>query len=430
MGSIKFYTKITHSVFLGTCLFFLFSVNLCTAMSNTGESLFGGGSDDIAVGIVQTEEGGYVIAATTYSFGAGSADFLLIKLDQTGNIEWNMTYGGPQEDTASKIVQTNDEGYALIGKTHSFGTGNSSYWIVKVDSQGNMQWNQTYGQTTSEAKSVIQTSDKGYAVVGVQENDSNSSVWMVKTDEFGNMQWNRTYEDNSYMKNVYSIIQSDDGGYVFAGATNAYSEDTASDAWIVKTDSEGIMQWTQTYDMTQGFDYANALIQTNDSGYTFSGTTGGFFLRNAWIVRTDENGNTIWNTVWHTAEPAYINSLIQTNDEGYIATGTTDFRNGYFHSYMFMIKVDINGNIQWNSTYDGLGDNKAFFAIQTTDGGYALAGTTKLTDENANYDIWFAKVDPSGEIIPEFPSWNQLLILGLVAVFLMLIIFRQRIKER
>ena len=387
-------------------------------MSNTGESLFGGGSDDIAVGIVQTKEGRYVIAATTYSFGAGSADFLLIKLDQTGNIEWNMTYGGPQEDTASKIVQTNDEGYALVGKTESFGTGNSSYWIVKVDSQGNMQWNQTYGQTTSEAKSVIQTSDKGYAVVGVQENDSNSSVWMVKTDEFGNMQWNRTYEDNSYMKNVYSIIQSDDGGYVFAGATNAYSEDTASDAWIVKTDSEGIMQWNQTYDMNQGFDYANALIQTSDGGYTFSGTTGGFFLRNAWIVRTDENGSTIWDTVWDTAEPAYINSLIQTNDEGYIATGTTDFRNGYFHSYMFMIKVDSNGNIQWNSTYDGLGDNKAFFAIQTTDGGYALAGTTRLPDEDAHYDIWFAKVDPSGEIIPEFPSWTilPLLLISTIAV--------------
>ncbi len=367
--------------------------------------LFGGSSDDLAVGIIQTEDGGYVIAGTTHSFGAGSSDFWLVKLDATGNMEWNRTYGGPQADTATAIIQTSDKGYAITGTTSSFGAGDTNFWLVKVDSSGNIQWNQTYGETTAEAKSLTQTSDSGYVLVGIQENDTNSSAWLVKTDSEGVMQWNQTYEDNSHSKTVCSVVQLGDNGYMFAGSTNAYSEDTPRDGWLVKTDSEGVMQWNQTYDLNGGFDYVRALFQTSDGGYTFAGVTGGFFLHDAWIVKTDEYGNTIWNTVWDTVEPADTNSLIQTNDGGYIVTGATDFVNGYFRSYLFMIKIDSNGNIQWNSTYEGLGDNKALFAVQTDDGNYALAGTTRFTEEGAHCDVWFAKVDHSGEYIPEFPSW-------------------------
>ncbi len=194
----------------------LFSVsilNICAASAPIGGLLFGGDLDEMVVGIVQTEDGGYVIAGTTYSFGAGSGDFWLIKLDKNGIIKWNATYGGPKEDVATKLIHTNDGGFAIVGKTDSFGTGNSNYWLVKVDSSGNMQWNHTYGQSISEANSVIQTNDNGYFLVGIKIVDSNSSILVIKTDPSGNLQWNRTYEDNSYSKNVYSVVQSIDGDF-------------------------------------------------------------------------------------------------------------------------------------------------------------------------------------------------------------------------
>jgi len=402
------FSKLRVPVFFVTCLFLLSTLNICAASSTEWDILLGGSSDDLAVGIIQTDDGGFVIVGTTHSFGAGSSDFWLTKLDTMGNMEWNRTYGGPHADTATAIIQTSDTGYAIAGTTNSFGAGDTNFWLVKVDSIGNLQWNQTYGETTAEAKSLTQTSDSGYALVGLQENDTNSSVWLVKTDSMGNLQWNQTYEDNSHSKTVYSVVQLGDNGYVFGGSTNAYSEDIAGDGWLVKTDSEGVMQWNQTYDRNGGFDYVQALIQTSDGGFTFAGNTGGFLGKNVWIVKTDENGNIIWNTIWETPETAYFNGLIQTHDGGYIVTGATASLNGFFNSYMFLINVDVSGNIRWNSTYEGLGDNKALFAVQTDDGDYVLAGTTLLTEEGAHSDIWFAKVDHLGELVPEFPSWTIL----------------------
>jgi len=422
------FSKLRVPVFLLTCLFLLSTLSICVASSTTSDTLFGGSSDDLAVGIIQTDDGGYVIAGTTHSFGAGSSDFWLIKLDTTGNIEWNRTYGGPEADTAAAIIQTSDTGYAIWGTTSSFGAGDTNFWLVKVDSSGNIQWNQTYGQTTAEAKSLTQTSDSGYALVGIQENGTNSSAWLVKTDSFGNLQWNQTYQDNSHSKNVYSVVQLDDNGYMFAGSTNAFSEDISHDGWLVKTDSEGVMQWNQTYDLNGGFDYVHALVKTSDGGYTFAGNTGGFLGQDIWIVKIDENGNTIWNTVCDTPEPAYSNCLTQTNDGGYIVTGSTNYLTGYFRSYMFLIMVDANGNLQWNSTYGGLGDNKALFAVQTDDGDYALAGTTRFSEEGAHYDIWFAKVDHLGEPIPEFPSWSPVLV-GMVALVAMMTVYRKKLKK-
>ena len=135
------FSKLRVSVCLVTCLFLLSTLNICVASSTAVDTLFGGSSDDLAVGIIQTDDGGYVIAGTTHSFGAGSSDFWLIKLDATGKMEWNNTYGGLQTDTSTDIIQTRDAGFAIAGETSSFGAGDSNFWLVKVDSFGNIQWN-------------------------------------------------------------------------------------------------------------------------------------------------------------------------------------------------------------------------------------------------------------------------------------------------
>ncbi len=412
------------SVFLVASLVLLGISNVDASSSPaTWDKLYGGALDDEAAAIVQTGDGGYVIAGTTYSFGVGSADFWLIKVDANGNVEWNQTYGGPEADVAIAMVQTSDGGYALAGETYSFGAGDSDFWLIKVDSSGSIQWNKTYGEATADgANSVIQTSDGGYVMAGYStDNVTGRDLWFVKTDSSGNMQWNRTY-GGSRWDDAESVIQTGDGGYALAGESNSFSDDVPHDCWLVKTDSDGNMEWNKTYDGDGGFDGANSLVQTSDGGYTLAGHTGGFIGQNVWIIKTDPDGNRIWDVIWDTAEPTRTSCMIQTSDGGYAVTGWTESLAGFagFRSYLFLVKVDLNGNIQWNSSYTGLGDSKALFVVQTDDGGYALAGTTRSTDEGAHYDIWFAKVDSSGEVIPEFPSWAILPVLFIASLTVIL----------
>jgi len=422
------------SAFLLTSLLLLgiSTVSASSASPATWVKLYGGALDDQAAVIVQTGDGGYAIAGTTSSFGGGSADFWLVKVDSSGNMQWNQTYGGAEKDFAYSMVQTSDGGYALAGETYSSGAGDSYFWLVKVDSSGSIQWNKTYGEPTADrANFVIQTSDGGYALAGYSiGNNASKDFWFVKTDSAGNMQWNRTY-GGARSDNANSVIQTGEGGYALAGSTNSFGDEIPHDCWLVKTDSDGNMEWNKTYDDNGGFDGANSLVQTSDGGYTLAGHTGGFIGQNVWIIKTDPDGNRIWDVIWDTAEPTLTNCMIQTSDGGYAVTGWTESLDGLFgfRNYFFLVKVDLNGNIQWNSTYEGLGDSKALFAVQTEDGGYAMAGTTKSTDEGAYYDIWFAKVDSSGVYIPEFPSWTPLLIM-LVAVVVVSIVYRRKLQNR
>jgi len=345
---------------------------------------------------------------------------------------WNQTYGGPESDAANAMVQTGDGGYVIAGQICSFGVGDSDFWLVKVDSSGSLQWNRTYGTSTAEeSTSMIQTNDGGYALAGYTT-DSNASrdLWFVKTNSVGNMQWNRTYggAGDDYAN---SVVQTSDGGYALAGTTSSFSDDGQADFWLVKTDSSGNVEWNKTY-TKQKTDSAKSVVQTSDGGYTLAGHTTRAIVDtpDVWVINVDSGGNMEWNVTWAPTEPALTDSMIQTSDGGYAVTGWTSSLKGFpgLSSYMFLIKVDVNGNIQWNSTYEGLGDNNALFAVQTDDGGYAMAGTTRSTDEGAHYDVWFAKVDASGEPVPEFPSWI-IMPLFMVATLSSVMVYRRLTKK-
>jgi len=294
--------------------------------------------------------------------------------------------------------------------------------LVKVDSSGNMQWNKMFGDQTADiATCVIQTNDGGYAVAGYWlENDASEDALLVKTDSLGNVEWTRTY-GGAGGESIYSVVQTSEGGYALAGVTTSYSDEGKPDFWLIKTDSNGIMEWNKTY-TEQNTDCAKSLIQTRDGGYTLAG-----FVRPAiiapsdvWVIKVDSTGNSVWNVTWQSVEYAMVNDLIQTGDGGCLVSGATSDLNGFLNlsSFMFLIKIDADGTMKWMKTFDGLGDNKSLFVAQKENDGYALAGTTKPTDERTHYDIWFAKTDPNGDVIPEFPSWMFLpfCITGLLVV--------------
>jgi len=299
--------------------------------------------------------------------------------------EWSKTYGEAYWDEAYSVIQTNGGGYALTGYKES-SRCYPYFWLVKADSAGNMQWNRTYGE--GRALSMVQTFNGGYALAGV----GMGGFCLVKTDSDGNMQWNKTYGG----RGANSIVQTSDEGYALAGST--YSDATKDDFLLVKTDSSGNVQWTQTYGEWQ-WDEANSMIQTNDGGYALAGETWSRYVGggNSWLVKTDSAGNMIWNKTYEGMN--VVSSLVQTNDGGYALAGPK----GTWPDMDFcLVKTDSDGNMQWNKTYGGTGSDAVSSLIQTSDGGYALAGDTNSFDAGWYYDFWLVKTDSDGNM-----QWNK-----------------------
>ncbi len=379
---------------------------------------FGGSDWDEAYSVQQTADGGYILGGYTRSYGAGRRDFWLVKTDSNGTEQWNQTYGGPDDEEAWGVQQTSDGGYILAGYTESYGEDwSEDFWLVKTDSGGNEQWNQTFGGPYwDEAYSVQQTADGGYILAGVTYSygAGDEDVWLVKTDSIGNEQWNKTfYKLDS--EGAYSVQQTSDDGYVIAGYTDSYGYGCYADIWLIKTDPGGNEQWNQTFGWFDS-EEAYSVQQTTDGGYILAGSTGSYGAGDDdfWLVKTDSNGTEQWKQTFGGPYWDEAYSVQQTVDGGYIlAGGTSPYDVG--GSDLWVVKTDSNGNEQWNKTFGSTGHDEAYSVQQTADGGFILAGYTSSYGAG-NGDAWLVKVKreepgPHAKFIytPKNPVTNQLI---------------------
>jgi len=197
---------------------------------------YGGSSRDWANSVQQTADTGYVVAGATQSFGAGDWDFYLVKTNSQGDTLWTRTYGGSSYDWANSVDTTSDGGYIVAGTTESFGAGSKDFYLVKTNSLGDTLWTRTYGGSRNDgAGSVQQTADGGYIVAGYT-NSFSAGDWdfyLVKTNSQGDTLWTRTHGGSSTDR-AYSVQQTADGGYIVAGYTESFGAGDC-DFYLVKT---------------------------------------------------------------------------------------------------------------------------------------------------------------------------------------------------
>jgi len=390
-------------MFLSIMLLFVLAssapIGLVGASSEMWSKTYGSG---VGYSLVETSDGGFAIAGGTGSFGAGGNDFWLVKTDADGNMEWNRTYGGAESESAKALIKTSDGGFAIAGDTYSFGAGECDFWLVKTDSYGNLEWNQTYGGLGSDyAESLVETSDGGYAIGGSFDPDyedpfGDRDFWLVKTDSYGNMEWNRTYSD-SPSNYCSDLVETNDGGYLLAGGTGRYLLE--ANVWIIKTDEQGNIEWNQRYG---GREHAGAksVVKTSDGRYALAG----YLSQDFWLIKIDVSGNIEWNQTYSKSGVEEAYSLVETSDGGYALAGITSGAIGdqsYIDSWM--VKTDASGNEIWTQTYGGTGDQYLYSLVETSDGAFALAGF-KTSTYAGPPDLWLIKTDEYGNI-PEFPSW-------------------------
>ncbi len=358
------------------------------------EKTFGGSSSDFANSVGQTTDGGYIMVGATDSYGAGSRDVYLIKTDASGNEEWEKTFGGSGWDFAYSVEQTTDGGYIMAGTTGSYGAGSYDVYLIKTDASGNKEWEKTFGGSGwDNAYSVEQTTDGGYIMAGTTDSYGAGweDVYLIKADASGNEEWEKTFGGSSW-DNAYSVEQTTDGGYIMAGNTGSYGAGSY-DVYLIKTDASGNKEWAKTFGGS-GWDDAYSVEQTTDGGYIMAGTTGsyGAGLEDVYLVKADASGDKEWEKTFGGSSSDFAYSVEQTTDGGYIMAGTTgSYGAGSYDVYL--IKTDASGNKEWEKTFGGSSSDFAYSVGQTTDGGYIMAGTTDSYGAGGG-DVYLVKVTP------------------------------------
>lgn len=260
---------------------------------------YGGGGTEYGLYVQQTADGGYILTGHTDSYGAGGADVYVVKTDNTGNVQWEKTYGGGGSEMGNYIEQTSDAGYIISGATSSYGSGGYDIMLIKIDSLGALQWSKAYGGAGSEGdwwivRSPV-TSDKGYFISSYTTSygAGGKDIFFIRTDSAGNVQWAKTYGGGAEEESRFGYLASN-GDLFSTGYTTSYGTG-GRDYYLLRTDSTGNLKWMKTYG-AGGDDKAMCAQPTSDTGFVICGNTNSaaFGANNydIYFIKTDSVGNT------------------------------------------------------------------------------------------------------------------------------------------
>ena len=317
-------------------------------------------------------------------------------------IQWSKTYGGDMIDWGDCIQQTSDGGYIISGTygRNAWSLWFSYYYLVKIDASGNEEWNQVYGPYDAEyvAKSIQQTPDGGYIIAGYKGVTYMYDAVVQKTDSLGNLIWEKTFGDQYAYDTGLCVALTSDGGYIITGITSSYGAE-AGDALLVKLDSDGNEDWITTLGGADS-DSGYSVQQTPDGGYIIAGDSSSYSSSgDAYLVKTDANGNEEWHNVFGGDQWDGAYSVDQTTDGGYILSGYYGYED--WTNDVYLIKTDASGNEEWSTCFGDIDYDEGFCVKQVSDGGYFITGYS--TDPiNYDPDLYVIKTDAMGA-----EEWSQ-----------------------
>jgi len=385
-----------------------------------------GGSDlDEAVAIEVANDGNYVILGTTKSTDGivsdkttNDQDFLVLKISPEGTLIWSKTFGGTNDEKAFKMVATNDGGFVLTGSSRSNDgdvSGNEGfhdYWILKINAQGEKQWDTNFGFSGSDqAQSIIQTTDGGYFVTGFfdvtasggEGNDNRNSTlhgvgeyWGIKLDANGNKIWRR-YFGGSNNDRSYDVVETKDQGFLMIGSSESDDFDIIDDKgsydfWVVKVSASGDLMWTKSFGGSE-IDVAYTISETNDDNYIIGGDTRSVDKdvtqplgnADAWLVKMSPTGEKIWQKTYGGSQFESVRGSYLLQNGSILLTGTTrsndgDVNNNKGQNDAWIYIVDPNGNLTFQKTIGGSSLDFGNHAIETPTNKILIAGNTESND--------------------------------------------------
>jgi hypothetical protein len=340
---------------------------------------------------------------------------------QVPTIQWQKSLGGTYQDQAFSIQQTLDSGYVVVGSTTSNNDdvsgahGMTDYWVVKLNNSGTIQWQECLGSSGFDiAYTAKSTRDGGCIVAGsasansgnVIGNHGGDDFWLVKLHPSGSIEWQKSLGGSSN-DDAYAVEQTSDNGYIIAGSTLSSNGDVAAnhggwDYWVVKTDDTGAIQWQKSLGGSRD-DRAYAIKQTNDGGYivvgySFShdgqvyghrgntidslGLTSDF-----WIVKLNDTGAIQWSESLGGSGDEIAYSVQQVLDGGYVIAGysssnDSDVSGNRGNRDYWVVKLSNGGAIQWQRSLGGSHEEQGKSIIETSAGQYLVAGYSLSNDSD------------------------------------------------
>jgi hypothetical protein len=323
------------------------------------------------------------------------------------NIEWEKTFGGDEFDWFYCIRQTNDGGYIATGTTEESDVHYA--WLLKVDANGNEEWskiNTDINGYDSEMEQIMsdvkQTSDGGYIAGGIGNfYNEEYGYWFIsgvlwKVDSNGETEWFKilyNHEDTEWTLFPWSILELDDG-FIFGGM---YYESFVADIAMFKTDEYGNIEWYKIFDLG-GNDLSRSLCITDDDGYFLTGSTSAYQSGAFYMLKTDSEGNKQWDNIFDGAKSEYTvaKGCHQTDDGGYIMCGATKSY-GVGNNDLWIVKADSSGNMEWNKTFGGSGNDRCYSMGATDDNGYVFCVSKDIgSSSDTMGDVWLIKTDDIG----------------------------------
>jgi hypothetical protein len=405
-------------IWIVICNLFLFSpfIVKCQPLIIDWQQCYIPRDDNLGMSFVKLSDGYAILCEVAYD--EDDYDICLLRTDTLGNIIWSKTYGGMEEDDAIKIKITMDDGFILAGTTYSWDIpgnhGSFDFLMIKTDSSGNIEWEKCYGGLHYDVlEDMDVTKDSGYICVGETASDDGEvtgyhgswDIWVVRLDKYGNIKWEQCY-GGSEVDWPMSVAVTFDNGSIIGGNTNSidgdvhhnhHGGDAYSEAWIIKVDSAGIIQWEKCYggSLSDGF---TTILPISDTNYLCGGVTksndgqvtGNHGYGDFWVLKIDHLGNLLWQKCYGGGLIDGLSCLKSCSSDTYIVGGYTLSYDGDVsgnHSIpgiapdMWLIKISEEGDLIWQRCFGADGEEVMYDLLVVNPGKYLLLGYSRQSQD-------------------------------------------------